>query len=227
MSTRFRALALLISVALLSSCLREGSFYAENIQEFATVVEEQLVTDSGNVLNITENQSDVTDWNQNGKRYLVTYDILNIKRDIRLRELQDVAICEPVEQTTEQPAVQDPFELGASNLGGGYLNLLLGVFKAKDSTTPHTFTCQYRDEPDQGQMYLTLFCDGNNEHPASLPADKWETERTYCSIWLYPLLKDNARIILLIHNRVQKDDDGNWTVVADTLSMSGSAPVGF
>ena len=222
-----RLAAVLTGCLLCVSCLNDGDFYMENIAAFATVLQGQLVTDAGAVLNVTEDQSGLADWRQNGNRFLVVYDILNADMDVRLRSLTPMQICRP---TPEDPALeqgQDPVYIGSASLGGSFLNLILGVYQAKGSTLPQVFSCEYKDDPQRNQMFLILHCDGHQENPTTLPADQLETVRGYCSIPLYELLKGISRNLNLVYDTTATLDDGSVVMVSDTLCQAGNITVGF
>lgn len=222
----FRRAAPLLGCLLCLSCLTESTLYMENVTEFATVIESQLVTDAGAALNVTEDLSGM-DWKQDGKRFLVSFDILNAQWEIRLRTLTELQICEPLPRDESFFPPRDPVIMGSATLSGGYLNLILGVYKAKGSKDPRIFSCEYKDFPEQQEMLLILHCDGKQENPAFMAKDALETETAYCTIPLTTALKDIKRTLGLVYDKTATQTDGSLTIVADTLRQAGSERIGY
>lgn len=227
MRTWLRTAALLLVCLSGVSCLNEPTLYMENIWEFATAYEGKLVTDAALTLSVVENESDIPDWNQDGQRYLVNYDILNAQLEVRIRDLKASGICEPRTGASPETLGPDPALPTGQAFSGGFLNLVLKVYKAKEGTDAPLLSCRYEDQPDQGTMFLVLGCDTHGENPVNKDADQLETESVCCSIPLTTLLKGITRNINLVYPKVVTADDGTASIVADTLRQVGSVPIGF
>lgn len=227
MRTWLRMAALVLVCLSGVSCLKESTLYMENIWEFATVYEGKLVTDAALTLNVVTNDSTLPDWNQEGQRYLVNYDILNAQLDARIRDLKKSEICEARPGASQETLGPDPALPTGQAFSGGFLNLVLKVYKAKEGTDAPLLSCRYEDQPDQGTMFLVLGCDTRGENPVNKAADQLETESVCCSIPLTTLLKGITRNINLVYPKVVTADDGTSAVVPDTLRQVGSAPIGF
>ena len=189
------------------SCKLENTFYMENVDALVNVVDGQLVSDEGVSFNVTENASGRHGFLVPDARYYMTFDILNSNLDIRIKQLLDVYVS-PATPLTEEAPGHDPVELLQGGFSGGYLNLELGIYKAKGGNHAHPIVFQYTLD-EVKKLNLRLFHDGGDENPASLPSSALETEVRYYSI---PLTGFNFDSLTLTFDVVTTDDAGATVV---------------
>lgn len=188
------------------SCKMESTFYMENVDALVTVVSGQLVSDEGVTFNVVENKSGRQDFLVPDARYYMNYDILNSHLDIRIRQLLDVFIS-PASPVTEEKPGHDPVVLLQGGVSGGYLNLALGVYKAKGSNHAHPIVFQYTLEGNK--LELRIFHDGADENPSMLPTDDLESEVRYYSV---PLTGYSFNSLTLTFDKLSTNAEGTSVV---------------
>jgi len=189
------------------SCKMENTFYMENVDALVTVIDGQLVSDEGASFNVVENASGRKDYLVPDARYYMTFDILNNNLDIRIRQLLDVFVS-PATPLTEEVPGHDPVVLLQGGFSGGYLNLELGLYKAKGSNHAHPIVFQYSLDETK-KLNLRLFHDGGDEGAALLPANERESEIRYYSV---PLTGFKFESLTLTFDILSTDDAGATVV---------------
>ena len=226
---RILSLAVLLAASCLClSCLKDTTFYVENAVDFLTVLNGKAYGDAGATYTITDNQSEITDWNRDNARFFAVFDILNANMDIRVKSLQECLFEEFTPRTDEDPEPgHDPITVVGHSVSGGYFNLQMSLQRLPGTTCEHKVYFQYKDSPTDGKFYLYVYHDGNDENSAFQAANSLETEERVYSVPVYELLKDQTRMFYLITHQLKQDENGHLVVVQDEPRQLYSSPVRY
>ena len=199
-------------LALLScwACNIEDTFTQTNVQDMVTVHEGVLYSDSGYPLNVVEDGVGADKWKIEGARYFAQYDILNRNLDIRLHEVLRARIDSAAPYNKEEDLPTDPVTPLMQARSGGYLNLGLGIEKAKDTNCAHPIFFRF-EEAISGELNIYIVHEGNSEDSAHMDSSLLETENRVYSIPLDVLPAFNYAT--LVTHVVATDANGNKKVI--------------
>lgn len=173
------------------SCKMEGSFYASNVQEFVTYQDGYLVNDNGVHYTLLPKQegTDLIPL-QEDQRYFALFDIENKNYQITLKDVQPVQIIMPSEYSEgDEITAHDPV-LYRLNQVGKYWDMIIGYYKATNSTYNHQLSFYYKLEDSDSKLHLYVFHDGNDENPSKMEEKDLTYENKFISIPLTGAFKD-------------------------------------
>ena len=160
---------LLCSLLTFSACNFEDSYTQTNVQDLVTVKGDNLVNDYGYTLTVTQDAVGRANWQSEGARYYAIYDVLNRNFDIYLKEVIRSREELPLRYDDQQEYPTDPIEPYVAAFSGGYLNIGLYIYKAKNTNNAHVVRFFY--EMESTHMYVHVVHYGSNEDPAHMSTD--------------------------------------------------------
>ena len=203
---------LLLCLAAIWSCNLKGSYYVENCQDFVTLSDGNLVNDYSVVYTLSNVASDnVIVPTVEGRRYFLTFDIINGNYDILLKNTIDINTLQALPAVGPVPEAHDPVSIVLYNISPTWLNLGIRYYNAKESNFIHSFSAQYVHEPATDEITITLYHNGNDENPASADEETLEQVTELFSIPLAGYGWTPAGVNLTCHV-LQKSSDGTYSV---------------
>ena len=205
-----------LCLVLLSGCLGESTFFANNYTDYVTCRQGKLVGDlNGYTFTVTEDLSETSAWREEGGRFLIRCDILDRTLAIRLRKVLPVTVTQPLPLPEAIPDYDDPVEILDSRISGGYLNLYMQYYKDPASNYAHRFL-PYFSKGENGVLHLYLFHDGNRENPAYVEASKLVTAEWVYSFPVEELLPGGVHSGITVHRfKLKTGEDGKISVIQE------------
>lgn len=198
---------------LMTSCIKEDTYYVENYPDVVTVYEGKFINDSGASFTVKENNTHVTSFTEK-QRYYMVCDILDRDLNIRLKEIDPLLALAPLPATPDEQLPQDPVIFKGNRLTPYTLDLIFDIYKAKGSTYEHKILCRYEKGKDN-ILRITLYHDGNNEHLGTMTADLLETEHRFYTIDIRDFACDG---LTLTYNVLVKNAKGEYEIETHTAS---------
>lgn len=192
------------------SCNIDGSYSAKNVQDIVTVAaDQQLVSDTGVTYYVSEVAKDAPALEE-GKRYYIIFDILNINYDISISTVipVQIVVAEEVDDTEEITA-HDPIQVVFNWIGRRYIDLGFSYYCDETSNCAHDVFARYTLTNGGSLLKLFIYHDGNDENPASMDPKLLKTESRIISI---PISQWDLSSVTLSLDILSTDRDGNYVV---------------
>lgn len=197
------------------ACNMEGSYSAQNVQDIVTVAKGQLVNDNGVRYTISDVYKDAPALEE-GKRYYIVFDILNINYDISVRSVTPIQVIVPVPASDqEEITAHDPIDVVFNWVGTSYLDLGYTYYYNEQSNCAHDLLVRYNLTNGDSVLNLFLYHDGNDENPAAMAEKDLKTGTRIISI---PVSQWNLSGVNLTMDVLINDGTGKYTVERQTYS---------
>ena len=192
------------------SCNLDGSYSAKNVQDIVTVAtDHQLVSDTGVKYYVTEVAKDAPALEE-GKRYYIIFDILNINYDISIYTVMPVQIVTAEEEDeNEDITAHDPIQVVFNWIGRSYVDLGFSYYCDETSNCAHDVFARYTLTNGGSHLKISLYHDGNDENPASMDPKLLKKEDRIISI---PISQWDLSSVTLSLDILSTDRDGNYVV---------------
>ena len=197
-----------------ASCNVNSSYSATNVYDILTVKDKTLVNDFGYSFNVTGNESSLKDWQVEGRRYFVLFDILNSNNDINIKGLETITIQNATPYSEEEELPGDPVNIEFARTTYSYIDLQLTFYHAKKSD----FQPEIQFRNDGTKFYIAL--DANGENPVNMGSDDLETVSRLFSIPITQEQAEKVYDITLTANVLTQDSDGKMSIVSVTKGIN-------
>lgn len=199
------------------SCNMEGSFSAKNAWDFVTVAQGKLVSDTGAVYTVSDVPKDAPALEE-GKRYYVVFDILNINYEVSITSVTPIRIVVPtLESPQEEITAHDPVEVLSNWIGPNYIDIMLSYYYDEKSSFEHDIFGRYTISNGDTILSLSLYHDGNDENPSAMDEKLLKKENAIISIPVSQWELVSATISLDI---LTQGTDGSYKVERKTFSSA-------
>jgi len=213
--------AVLFTVLAVCSCEMKDVFTLSNQRAFVSVKDGHLTDDYGFPLNIVESNVKEEDWNTEGSRWFITYDVLNRQFDLRLNTVEACTVVLPESGTVETTG--DPVIPGENAISGGYFNIRLEHYAKKGSTYPRQMHLYCEVDDTRGTISFRLYNDGGGENPAAVSEKDLEKVCVSYSFPLKDLVTPGKRYsATFTWDRLYYSAEGSIEIVETTTALSGT-----
>ena len=191
------------------SCNIDGSYNAKNVQDIITVTDQQLVSDTGVKYYPIEIAKDAPALEE-GKRYYIIFDVLNINYDINITSVIPVQIVTAqAADENETITAHDPVKIIFNWIGRSYIDLAFSYYYDVSSNSAHDVFARYSLTNGGGHLNIALYHDGNNENPAAMDEKLLKTENRIISI---PIYQWNISSVTVSMDVLTQNGDGTYTI---------------
>ena len=206
-----KILAILLAGLMIASCELPDNYYSyTNATDYLTVYSGKLYNDYGTELTVTQDNTDKA-WNAEGNRFYASFDILNANYDIFLKAYYLATIKSIAGPLPGEALESVPVQVLDCNVSGGYLNIIITYYTAKDSETPHSVNVYYSD--NGSELTLSLIHSGGGESPVGLT--NLDSMNAVTEVLCFPLEglapSGETRFLILDVDVLSKDTDGKYT----------------
>jgi hypothetical protein len=205
---------LIFSLIAAWSCDVGTTYSATNVQDIVTIVEHQLVNDSGVLYTVTSAPKDMPEL-QEGHRYYLFFDILNQNFEIDIKSVSPIDIIIPQEDTGEIVEAHDPVTIQFNYIGPKYIDLAFNYYYDPTSNCAHDVFV--RSEYENRMLKLTLYHDGNDENPTTMSEDLLKQKTRIISI---SLGEKEVTSVSLTLNLLGTDEKGNPAIITKTYTTA-------
>lgn len=203
---------LIFSLVAAWSCNVGTTYSATNVQDIVTIVEHQLVSDSGVLYTVTAAPKDMQEL-QEGHRYYLLFDILNQNFEIEIKSVIDVDIITPEPETGAPVSAHDPVVIQFNYIGNKYIDLAFSYYYNPAGNYAHRTFVQ--SDYENKKLKLTLYHDGNDENPTKMDEEILKQKTCIVSI---PLGDKELESVSLTLNLLGKDEKGDPAIVTKTFT---------
>ena len=194
------------------SCNVESTYRATNVQDIVTVIQNQLVNDSGVLYTISSTPKDMPELIE-GNRYYMLFDILNRQFEIDIKSVINIDIINPGEDTGEELTAHDPIIIQFNYIGKKYIDLAFTYYYDPTSNCAHDVFVHSIYE--NKQLKLRLYHDGNNENPVMMSEDLLKQKTRIISI---PLGDREVNSVSITTDLLGTDKEGKPAIVTQTYT---------
>lgn len=203
---------LIFSLVAAWSCNVGTTYSATNVQDIVTIVEHQLVNDSGDLYTVTSAPKDMQEL-QEGHRYYLLFDILNQYFDIEIKSVIEVDIITPEPDSGVPESAHDPVIFQFNYIGDKYIDLAFTYYYNPAGNYAHrTFV---KSTYENRQLKLTMYHDGNDENPTKMSEDVLKQKTSIVSI---PRGDKEIESVSLTLTLLGKDEKGDPAIVTKTFT---------
>ena len=205
---------LLFALLPLWSCNLEGGYYAENARDIVTVSGDRLYSDNGAYYTVTDYGTVGKDWQADGKRLYIVFDILNKDLEIRLKSVDPMTVTEATPLDPEEVLPHDPLIVQFCRIGAGYMDISVSFFQKPATTCPHNISFRYSIDAALQKLTVTAVHDGAGEDPSKENEEDLKVETRFFSIPLKNM--ENVTMADLVVDVLVKDNNGKYAVQSET-----------
>lgn len=196
------------------SCDVKSTYSASNVYDIVTAEGKYLVNDYGVMFNVVSNESTVKNWQEEGARYFMNFDILNQDMDITIKSLDRFTIFTPQDLPEDGLTTGDPIIMQFARLSTFAVDLNVAYYRSKTSTFTPVLSCY----SEGSKLYLHL--DGNGENPVNMDKEQLITESRFISIPLTEAQKADLENITLSADVLAQDDNGEYVIYPYTGNVA-------